>query len=98
MNNVDDEINIPDAAGATTSPSSSDVSAELDVDGNVNIGEPTAVPPIPVGGHSAGSMSLPAALCRETSGIVRTRRTHPRRGLPLRLDRDARPQSADLQR
>src|SRR5690349_11590417 len=51
MNNIDDEIANLDPADTTASLSSLDVPAELDVDGNVDIREPTVVPPIPVGGH-----------------------------------------------
>lgn len=51
MNNIDYEIANPDPAGTTASLSSLDVPSELDVDWNIDIEEPTVVPPIPVGGH-----------------------------------------------
>lgn len=51
MNNIDYEIANPDPAGTSASLSSLDVPAELDADWNVDIREPTVVPPIPVRGH-----------------------------------------------
>ncbi|GGM82356.1 hypothetical protein GCM10012275_61200 [Longimycelium tulufanense] len=75
MNNIDHEIANSDPAGTIASLSSLDVPAELDADWNVDIREPTVVPPKSCRRSrfvvtSAGSVSLPAALRGGHSGIV----------------------------
>jgi hypothetical protein len=70
MNNIDYEIVNPDPASPIASLSSLDVPAELDADWNVEVREPTVVPPIPVRGHLRG---IGVAACRLAQGTLRHR-------------------------
>jgi hypothetical protein len=66
MIDVQFEIANPDRAGPITSLSSLDVSSEFDSDRNVDIREPTVVPPVPVCGHLRGTAVVACRLVQGT--------------------------------
>ena len=70
MNSVDYEIANPYPAGTIASLSSLDVPAKLDADWNIDVREPTVVPPIAVRGHQR---RIGVAVCRLAQGTLRHR-------------------------
>jgi hypothetical protein len=68
MNDIDYEIANPDPTGTIASLSSLDVPSELDADWNVDVREPTVVPPIAVRGHLR---RIGVAACRLAPGTLR---------------------------